>query len=66
VTEAAGKNVDTDMPSSQIKSLIRTYMSLNRDSIIYVHLEGEWRSPYIYVGSAELKKAQLALQNQLQ
>ncbi|GAA3403886.1 LCP family protein [Paenibacillus hodogayensis] len=65
VIEAIGNNVDTDIPSSQIKSLMRTYIGIDRDKINYVHLEGEWRSPYIIVGSGELKKAQTALQEQL-
>lgn len=65
VIEAAGRNVGTDIPSSQIKSFIRTYMGMDRDKINYVHLEGEWRSPYIYVGTDELKAAQSALREQL-
>ena len=66
VIEAAGDNVDTDIPSSQIKSFIRTYMDIDRDKINYVHLEGEWDSPYIIIHSDELKTAQAALQEQLQ
>jgi LCP family protein required for cell wall assembly len=65
VIEAAGKNVETDIPSSQIKSFIRTYMGIDRDKINYVHLEGEWHSPYIIVRPDELKTAQAALQKQL-
>lgn len=65
VIEAAGKNVETDIPSSQIKSFIRTYMGIDRDKINYVHLVGEWHSPYINIGADELKKAQTALQEQL-
>ncbi|MBD2861784.1 LCP family protein [Paenibacillus oceani] len=65
VIEAGGKNVDTDIPSSQIKSFIRTYMGIDRDKINYVHLEGEWHSPYITIGQTELKSAQTALQEQL-
>lgn len=65
VIEAAGNNVDTDIPSSQIKSFIRTYMGIDRDKINYVHLVGEWRSPYIIVGADELKQAQSVLQEQL-
>lgn len=65
VIEAAGKNVESDIPSSQIKSLIRTYIGIDRDKIGYVHLEGEWHSPYINIGAEELKKAQIALQDQL-
>ncbi|PYI54612.1 LCP family protein [Paenibacillus flagellatus] len=65
VIEAAGGNVETDIPSSQIKSFIRTYMGIDRDKINYVHLEGEWQSPYIVVRTDEWKKAQSALQQQL-
>lgn len=65
VIESAGANVETDIQSSQIKSFIRTYMGINRDKINYVHLEGEWHSPYINVSQEELKQAQAALQEQL-
>ncbi|MEF3305507.1 LCP family protein [Paenibacillus sp. GYB003] len=65
VIEAAGDSVDTDMPASEIKSFIRTYMAADRDKINYVHLEGEWQSPYIIVRPDELKRAQTALREQL-
>lgn len=65
VIEAAAGNVKTDIPASEIKSFVRTYMGIDRDKINYVHLVGEWQSPYIYVRSDELKQAQAALREQL-
>ncbi|RKN86924.1 LCP family protein [Paenibacillus ginsengarvi] len=64
VIESASGSVETDIPASQIKSFIRTYMGIDRDNIKYVHLTGEWQSPYIYIRPDELKQAVAALQEQ--
>lgn len=63
---AGGQSVETDMPPDQIKSLIWTYMGIQRDKINYIHLEGQWRSPYIRIDAKELKQATAALIGQLQ
>lgn len=65
IIDAIGRNVRTDIASSSIKNLMGTYIGIDRDKINYIHLEGKWDSPYIIMGTDELKKAQAALQQQL-
>jgi polyisoprenyl-teichoic acid--peptidoglycan teichoic acid transferase len=59
--DAVGSNVTTDMPSAQLKDMIRTYIGMSKDNIDYIHLEGEWKSPYVYVADADWQKARSAL-----
>lgn len=65
VVESVGQHVESDIPAAQIRNFIGTYMGIDRDKINYVHLQGEWHSPYIIVRPDELKQAQAALQEQL-
>jgi polyisoprenyl-teichoic acid--peptidoglycan teichoic acid transferase len=62
---SVGRNVETDIPSEQIKQLIQTYIGIDRDKIKYIHLQGTWQSPYIVLTSEELTEAKLALKEQL-
>ncbi len=61
ILDAISKNMTTDIPSDQMLPLIREYITFSKENIKFVHLVGEWKSPYIYVGDEELKKAQDAL-----
>ncbi|MBO9604940.1 MAG: LCP family protein [Paenibacillaceae bacterium] len=61
VIDAAGDNVETDIPKSQLVSFLKTYAGISGDNIQYIHLGGDWRSPYIYVPAGELAEAQKAL-----
>ena len=63
--ETVGNHMNTDVPSSQIRDMIRTYFNMNPSNINYVHLEGEWESPYVVVKKEELQKASEALKQQL-
>jgi polyisoprenyl-teichoic acid--peptidoglycan teichoic acid transferase len=63
---SVGRNVETDIPSDQIKQLIQTYIGIDRDKINYIHLQGTWQSPYIVLTAEELADAKLALKKQLQ
>lgn len=59
--DALGNNVTTDIPSAQLKDMIRTYIGMSKDNINYIHLEGEWKSPYVNVAEADWQKARSAL-----
>ncbi len=61
VIEAMGNNMKTDIPSAQIKTFIGTYIGIDRDKINYIHLEGDWQSPYIILKNEDIKAAQTAL-----
>jgi LCP family protein required for cell wall assembly len=65
IIQAVGNNLTADIPKDEIKALIGTYLGMDSDKITYIHLEGEWRSPYVQIPSAELKRAQQALQLEL-
>lgn len=66
VFDAVGKNVVTDIPSSQMKDLVRTYMGIEKDNINYIHLVGEWKSPYVYVSDSDWANARQALRQKLE
>ena len=57
VFDALGDNIVSDIPSSEIKVMMRKYASLNRSNIKFIHLDGKWQSPYIYVNDEDVKKA---------
>jgi polyisoprenyl-teichoic acid--peptidoglycan teichoic acid transferase len=65
IMDAVGGNVTTDMPSEQLKTMIRTYIGISKDNISYIHLEGEWKSPYVQVKEADWQNARSALGSQL-
>lgn len=62
IVAAIGGNLKTDMPKGQIKDTVTTYMNINKDKIQYIHLEGEWKNPYVQVSNEEWAKARNALQ----
>lgn len=66
VFDAVGGNMTTDIPKAQMKSILKTYLGINRDRIQYIHLDGDWRSPYIYVPAEQLAGAQNALRHVLE
>lgn len=61
VIDAVGDNLKTDMPKVQIKDAFATYMGMDKDKIQYIHLEGEWKSPYVLVPEEEWARAREAL-----
>ncbi|WP_166243775.1 LCP family protein [Paenibacillus turpanensis] len=65
VLSAAGKNINTDIPSQQIYELLRTYLGISNDKINYIHLSGDWKSPYVYIDQAQLTEARSRLKEQL-
>ncbi len=66
IFDAIGNNITSDIPSSEIKAMMSTYATINRADIEFVHLEGPWRSPYVYVAEEDRQKATAALKRQLE
>lgn len=64
--EAVGEHITTDIPVEQLKSMIRTYIVIDKDKMEYIHLEGEWKSPYVYISDKEWKLATSHLKQQLE
>lgn len=62
VIDSVADNITMDMPSSEIRRMLETYLSIRSADIEFISLEGTWRSPYVYVNEASLAKAKAALQ----
>ncbi|WP_409342898.1 LCP family protein [Paenibacillus sp. MBLB4367] len=65
IMQKVGDGIQTDIPSAQIRSLLQTYFNINRENIQFIHLEGDWISPYIEVTDEDLDNARDALKQQL-
>jgi LCP family protein required for cell wall assembly len=65
IIETLGDHIKTDVPSSQLRDLLRTYFDITPANVKYIPLDGEWISPYIVVSEKEVNKARTALRLQL-
>ncbi|UHA74145.1 LCP family protein [Paenibacillus sp. 481] len=65
VIDAISKNFKMDMTPDQMRSSLMTYFDINRQNIHYISVDGEWRSPYIYVDEQKLADAKQTLQDVL-
>ncbi|WP_372662985.1 LCP family protein [Cohnella sp.] len=65
ILNAVGDNMRTDIPKAQIENIIKTYFGINRSSIRFIPLEGEWKSPYVYLNQEKLAEAKQALAEEL-
>jgi LCP family protein required for cell wall assembly len=65
IVSAAGDHWKTDMPASEIKRMLPTYIGMDVQNIEYVPLEGTWKSPYVHVDQNRLDQAREALRRQL-
>ncbi|TDF94070.1 LCP family protein [Paenibacillus piri] len=65
IIETVGNHMKTDVPSSQIRDLITTYYDISPASVNYIHLDGDWISPYVVVKDEDMEQARLALRQQL-
>ncbi|WP_337098598.1 LCP family protein [Paenibacillus sp. YIM B09110] len=62
VIDAVGDNMTMDMPSKEIKAMIASYFGMGGDDITFIPLEGNWKSPYVYLNEQKLDEARTALQ----
>ncbi|BBH21248.1 hypothetical protein Back11_25930 [Paenibacillus baekrokdamisoli] len=65
VIRAVGNNMRMDIPSGEVENMISTYFGISRNDITFIPLEGEWRSPYVYLDEKKLEAAKAALQAKL-
>jgi LCP family protein required for cell wall assembly len=63
--DIAASSIQTDIPAEQLKSYATSYRDIKPDTIEFIHLDGEWESPYIVVKSEDLVHAEEALQARL-
>jgi len=62
VISEVAEDVNTDMPVSEIKDSITTYMTINLDNITFTSLAGNWKNPYVYPDEEALKEAKDMIQ----
>lgn len=62
IVDAIADNFSMDMTPAQMRSSMMTYLDINRANIHFVSIDGEWRSPYVYVDETKLDEAKLMLQ----
>lgn len=65
VIGAVGDNMRTDIPKEQIKNMMKAYYDLRSSDIRFIPLEGEWKSPYVYLNQDKLEEAKRALAEEL-
>ncbi|MDK8180963.1 LCP family protein [Paenibacillus sp. UMB4589-SE434] len=65
IIDALADNFKMDMTPDQMRSSIMTYLDINRKNIHYISVDGEWKSPYIYVNDTKLQEAKQALEDVL-
>lgn len=62
IIDAVGDNMTMDMPSGEIQAMIKKYLGMGRSDITFIPLEGNWKSPYVYLDDQKLEEARNALQ----
>jgi len=65
IIESVGKNLKMDIQKEQIKDMITTYITMNKDNIQFIPIEGKWKSPYVYLDDDKFEAAKQALKQQL-
>lgn len=63
--DAVADNFSVDMTPDQIRSVLTTYLMIDRDNIHYLSVDGNWVSPYIYVDENKLAEAKQMIQDVL-
>jgi len=64
VLDIVGKSVRSDIPADDLHRMTMAYKTLKPQEINYIHLEGEWESPYVVVKQEDLDEAFAALRTQ--
>ncbi|MBN3525939.1 LCP family protein [Paenibacillus apiarius] len=65
IIDAMANNFKIDMTPSQIRNSLTTYIGINRNDIHYMPVDGDWKSPYIYVNQEQLEQGKQALKDVL-
>lgn len=60
--DAVGSNLTMDMPSKEVQHMMTTYFGISRSDITFIALEGNWKSPYVYLNDDSLEAARAALE----
>ena len=65
IIDAVGDSLKTDIPSSQIRELIKTYFGIERENVRFLPMTGVWKSPYVIVDEEQLLAVRQALRSEL-
>lgn len=65
VISSVGDNMVTDIPKAQITNLLKTYYDINSNDVRFIPLEGDWKSPYVYLKQDSVEEAKQALAEEL-
>ncbi|UKS30581.1 LCP family protein [Paenibacillus sp. HWE-109] len=64
VLDIVGSSIKTDIPADELRTMTKSYRELKPATVQYIHLEGEWESPYLVVKEQDLNEALNALRGQ--
>ncbi|SDN86564.1 transcriptional attenuator, LytR family [Paenibacillus sp. yr247] len=64
VLDIIGSSIKTDIPADELRTLTKSYRDLKPATVQYIHLNGEWESPYLVVKKKDLEEALKALRGQ--
>ncbi|MFC5448109.1 LCP family protein [Paenibacillus aestuarii] len=64
VLDIAGNSVKSDIPADDLRTMTLAYKTLKPQEVNYIHLDGEWESPYVVVKQEDLDQAFAALRTQ--
>ncbi|SMG13087.1 LCP family protein [Paenibacillus aquistagni] len=64
--DAIADNFKVDMTPEQMRSVLTTYLMIDRSNIHYISVDGNWVSPYIYVDENKLAEAKQMIHDVLE
>ncbi|NEW06057.1 LCP family protein [Paenibacillus sp. SYP-B3998] len=59
-----GNSVKTDIPADELRNFTSSYRAIKPANVNYIHLKGEWESPYVVIKQQDLEQALRALRKQ--
>ncbi|TXK81391.1 LCP family protein [Paenibacillus sp. N3.4] len=64
VLDIIGETIKTDVPADELRTYMSSYRDLKPSAVNFIHLDGEWESPYIVIKEKDLDNAMEALRGQ--
>ncbi|MEC0226929.1 LCP family protein [Paenibacillus alba] len=64
ILDIIGSSIKTDIPSEELRTMTKSYRELKPATVQYIHLDGEWESPYLVVKQQDLDDAFAALRGE--
>lgn len=64
VLDIMGSSIKTDVPGEELRALTQAYRDYKPATVEYIHLNGEWVSPYLVVKQQDMDEALQALRGE--